>query len=292
MSDNYRAGYELGQVLAPVLIAIPALYFLSRAIGSEARSPRLANLALCCGFAGWSLSTVGEFFWVLSGLSGLIGVTLAIMALVIRRRDRGTGAVRPILGLLLSAMVLMGSAAHILLPLLIDQGLPEGEPLEEPGAGAWTYRSLEYDFQLSLPSSRWQKESPSSRSQQIAFTHPSNVQLLLESVAGRTAGDFERAAGELASSTGRVAELTAVNQQRGLNSKGCRYASFTATDRNKRAFIANSLIWCVDKQVTTASTPSGALIQLIFKGRASKRVNVELLGKTAEFILNSVEDGS
>ena len=286
MENSYDAGFQLGRYLGAALFVVLILVFLHRASRSESRSLRLANLALSCGLTGLLLPRFGDSLWVFGALSGLGGLALAIVAASARRRDEGAGLVRIIIALVISAIALLGNANHFLLPHLLDG---RRSPLEEPGASAWTHVSRTHDFQLRLPSSRWREASP-GRSR-IAFRHPSGVQLFVDSDPSQSEDDFDQRARDLAASMDRAAKGAAVNHRKGVNAKGCRYASASVMDRSDRSspiFVAASMIWCPDKQAPDLTR--GTLIHLLFEGQAGKHARAERLESTAAFIFDSVED--
>jgi hypothetical protein len=288
MNNDHDAAFQMGQMFGRGLFLLPLLYFLYRASRATTLSLQLANLALSCGLAGLLLSGLGASLGILGGLGGLAGVILAIVALSARRRDEGTGVVRPILGLVLSALATASSAATFLLPIFMDY--QRGAALEEPGASAWTYRSRVHDFQLSLPSSRWREEP--SEDGQIHFRHPARAQLLLEAVAAKDEAAFEAGAREHTAYMDGAAQGAKVEHRRGVNPKGCRYARSAVVElvegRDNPVYVASTLIWCADKQTPTA----GALVRVLFEGRPGTRATMELLQKTADFIVDSVEDGN
>jgi len=286
MNNSYDSGVRLGQYVWLALLVFLILYFLYRTSHSESRSLRFANLALCCGFAGWLLSTGGAVLWILGAVSGLSGVVLAVLALK-ARRDGGAGLVRVILALVLSAFAVLGSVSYYLIPAFIEGNWVR---LEEPDASAWIYRSKEHGFQMSLPSSRWRAISTSDG--KPGFRHPSRAQIFFDAVAGRSAEEHEERRANDASMAG-TAKGAAVKRQEGVNAKGCRYESLTAMKRYERdepIFVVTSMIWCPDKQAPTG-TPTGASISLVFEGKPGKLASPALLERNAKFILDSVEDG-
>jgi hypothetical protein len=236
------------------------------------------------------LASRDDVLAAISGLGGAAGVTLAVIALRVRKRDTGTGIVRPLLGLLFSLLAVLGGVAHFLLPILIERSrIEEGVTLEEPGVDAWTYRSVELDFQLSLPSSRWRHDP--SPNKQVSFSHPSGLTLLVDAITSEREARFDEV---VASRPSSAPEHVTVKNRRGVNPKGCRYDSKTVwgrDDRNYPIFISHSVIWCVDKQFSSASPPVGTMLELIFEGRPTRRANPEVLQKFAELIVDSVEDG-
>lgn len=279
MNNSYDAGVRLGQYVGPALFILLILYFLYRATHSDSRSLRLANLSLCCGLAGWLLSTASAVLWILAAVSGLIGVGLAVLASK-ARRDGGVGLVRVILALVLSVFAVLGGVSSYVLPALIEG---RGGHLEGPGASAWTYHSKEHGYQMRLPSSRWRAISSSDG--KPGFRHPSGAQILLDAAAGRSVEEHEE----------RLSvSMPGAKRQEGVTAKGCRYVSFTAMDRDERdqsVFVVTTRIWCRDKQAPTG-TPTGASIRLVFEGKPGKLASPELLETNAKFIIDSVEDGA
>ncbi|MFN7971865.1 MAG: hypothetical protein U0166_05885 [Acidobacteriota bacterium] len=125
------------------------LLFLVLAVQAREPSRALANLALACGALVMarpeSVVEFGRPAILLSGgvrvVLGASGFVLGGLALVRRRRDRGTGIARPVAGMLLS--ILNGLSGTLPLLLLLHPGKPAPLPLPQ------------YGIVVVLPPGRW-----------------------------------------------------------------------------------------------------------------------------------------
>jgi len=161
-----------GQFIGAILLALLPCYFLVRALRAKERSLRLANWALALGLLAFFMPermlelnpTSNPIYYVVSGVLRLVaslsGIALAILALAARRRDQGTGYVRPILGVL-ACMANLGMAAFALFFSLYPR--LEGPP--------WTFTAAAERFSIVLPSSRWEKFPETPKNHVAAFAH-------------------------------------------------------------------------------------------------------------------------
>jgi hypothetical protein len=295
--------FDIGQLVGACLWALPLLYFLYRADRAKTLSLILANLCLCCGFGAALTGSLllltslarTPLMWTAVGLVCLAGMSLGIAALVVRRRDQGTGIARPTIGLVISAFFSMGSVGGLLLPVLVDRRPARPArpaptvPLEEPGTSAWVYSSPGDSFRLRLSSSSWKMIS--SDSKQATFSHSPHMELAVEFGQRRSEADFEATAKRLTSSIdGNLKVAASAQHRQGTNASGCRYAYSTSTardDQDNPVFVADCVTWCLDQQFTVDGS-FGTLVHLSFAGA---HADMQLLARTAEYILLSVEDG-
>jgi hypothetical protein len=161
----------VGRLSAVMLFACPAVYFLVRGLGSGPRSRRLANLALFCGLTAFVMPEVAlglsptdrsGLFLVSGGvrvLLGLVGIALAVAALV-ARRNGDVGVARPVTGACFSLLHLLAGAGLLLYGLL-------GRP-----ATPWVYESPAGAFRLTLPSRQWKKSPTTGGVGVVAFVRP------------------------------------------------------------------------------------------------------------------------
>src|SRR4051794_18776542 len=98
----------VGRLVAVVLFALPAVYFLVRGLVGGSRSRRWANLSLFCGLTAFVMPEIvlglspaerpGLFLasGVARVLLAAVGIALAVAAVVARRG--GVGVARPLTG--------------------------------------------------------------------------------------------------------------------------------------------------------------------------------------------------
>ena len=278
----------VGRLIAVLLFALPAVYFLDRGLRDGPRSRRLANLALFCGLAsfilpeialGWSPANWPTFFFAsacLRVLLGFAGVALAAAALV-GRRNGTVGVARPILG-----------AGFSLMHVVVGWGLFMFISFTQPSV-PWVYQSPDNAFRLNLPSAQW-KQAESTRG--LAFTCPiprmQAAVLALE--RNQTEADFGRA---VEAFRARVAASSQLRSQakfrQGTNAAGNHYHYFTGMDSSpdgKPVFVACSVTWCPRKQI---------VIEVLFEGmprmfsQTGKAAEMKAFESSAETICLSVD---
>jgi hypothetical protein len=281
----------LGRLVATVLFACPACYFLVRGLMRAPRSRRLANLALFCGLTAWVVpeivlaqATAGRSaVFLASGavrvLLGLAGVTLAIAALG-TRRDGGVGVVRPLMG-----------AGFSLLHSVVGEALLLFGSFTRP-ATPWVYQSPDGAYRLTLPSHDWKETRTTGGVGIVAFVRP--VPRMQASVLvvrrDQTEADFARAVEAFRARVEKNPDLQGhATFREGTNAAGNRYhygSGMESGPDGKQVFVAYSVTWCPAKQM---------VIDVIFEGlpamrsQAGQAAEREAIEKAAETICLSVE---
>jgi hypothetical protein len=280
-----------GRLVAVLLFACPAVYFLARGLGGGPRSRRLANLALFCGLTAFVMPEMAlglspanhSGVFLASGavrvVLGFVGIVLAVVALV-TRRDGGVGVARPITGAGFSLLHVMAGAALLLFGSFSQPSTP------------WVYQSPDGTYRLTLPSPQW-KQSPTTRGMGVvAFVRPvPRMQASILTVKrDQTEADFGRAAEAFRTRVESNPQLRGQAKFRaGTNAAGHRYhycAGMDSSPEGKPVFVAYSVTWCSRKQM---------VIEVIFEGlptmrsETGKAAEMEAIQKAAEAICLSVE---
>jgi hypothetical protein len=282
---------HVGRLVALVLGACLALYFLVRGLSPAPRSRRLANLALFCGLTTFVMPEValgllsperpGLYF--LSGtvrlLTGLTGVALAVAALASRRRD-GTGAGRPLAGLAFSLLHGLAGSGFLLYGWMASPSTP------------WVYQSPDGSFRLTLPSRQWKETPPPSGKGVVGFVRaiPRMQAGVVRVKRPATRDEFRQAAEAFR------AYLEANPRQRGqaksrdgTTAAGNAYAYVTLMDADSEGspvFVAHSVVWSPTKEMLVEVVFEGLPAMRSESGRATEMAAFE---KAAETICLSVE---
>jgi hypothetical protein len=257
--DN--AAEQAGRLVAVVLFACPAVYFLLRGLGSGPRSRRLANLALFCGLTAFVMPEVAlglspadhSGLFLASGgvrvLLGLVGIALAVAALVTRRAG-DVGVARPVTGVSFSLLYLLAGAGLLLYGLL-------GRP-----ATPWVYESPAGAYRLTLPSRQWKKSPTTGGVGVVAFVRPvPRMQASVLTVKReQSKANFERAAEAFRKRVeSNPQQRSQARFREGTNAAGNPYHYCTlmeSTPDGKPVFVAHSVTWCPDKQMVVPA-PAG-----------------------------------
>jgi hypothetical protein len=282
----------LGRLVAVLLVALPALYFLIRGLMPGPRSRRLANLALFCGLTAFVTPeiTLGlspaerPGMFLASGaarvLLALVGIVLGVAALVIRRHGE-VGVARPVIGVGFSVLHLVVGAGL----LLFDSFAVPSKP--------WVYRSPDGAYSLTLPSQRWKQAPTKEGGPVVAFVRPllPHMQAAVQAVRRQqTEADFARTAQTFRARAESNPKLRGKAKFReGNNTSGHRYHYWTAMDSSpdgKPVYVAYSVTWSPRQQM---------VIELLFEGlptmisQAGKAAEMDAIEKAAESICLSVE---
>lgn len=282
----------VGRLVAVLLFACPAVYFLVRGLGSGPRSRCLANLALFCGLTTFVMPEIAiglspvdrSGLFLASGavrvLLGFVGIVLAVAALL-TRRDGGVGVIRPVLG-----------AGFSLLHGFIGTGLMLFSSIAQPST-PWVYQSPDGSYRLTLPSPQWKQSPSTGGGPVVAFVRPvrPRMQAAVQTVKPQqTEADFERAADAIRVRLEGNPQLRGQAKFReGANPAGHRYHYFTVMDSSpegKPVFVAYSVTWCSHKQMVIEVIFEGLPTMLSQVGKAAEREAIE---KAAETICLSVE---
>lgn len=264
-----------GIVGAQILLALPALYFLSRALQGGLPSRRMANFALACGLAAlimpeklFSMSPA-EHPALFAGIGitrvalGLAGVVLTAVA-TSRRSDGGVGPPRLLAATVLSLLhVVVGTAAL----LYADMALP-GPPR--------TYASPDGAFQLTLPGGSWEEvKEPKSV---VAFSNkrPEMFAKVRTVAREQTSSDFDALAQLMIDRIESVPRIRGkLKMEDGKTPSGNSYRYFSgldATPGGASVYAAYSVVW---------SPRSGVLVEISFEGTPKMRSTA---GKEAELM--------
>jgi hypothetical protein len=282
---------HVGRLVALVLFACLALYFLVRGLSPARRSRRLANLALFCGlsvfvmpeaaFGLLSPERPGAYFvsGALRLVLALIGVVLAVLALASRRRD-ATAAGRPVTALAFCFLQGLAGGALLLYGWMASPSTP------------WVYQAPDGSFRLTLPSRQWKETAPPSGKGLVGFVCPlPHMQVGVVRVRRPAAkNDFREAAEAFLAYLEKNPKLRGTSKNReGSTPDGNAYAYVTLMDPSADGtpvFVAHSLVWSPTKEM---------LVELMFEGLPAMRSEVgrttELAAfeKAAETICLSVE---
>jgi hypothetical protein len=295
MDESYQL---LGRLIALLLAACLASYFLVRGVNATSRSLRLANFALACGLfafvlpervfdVGSSKAVVFLVSGVIHAIIGCTGVLLAAAA-IWARRDGEAGIVRIVLGILFSVLHVGMSGALLLYGGIAQESerIAEGEPESDQ----WVYASPDGAFRLTLPSRDWQ-EVGATKKKWCAAAFRKKPPLALQAIVLRA----ERAQSkstydDAVKSLRKRAETESQHRFRdGTNAAGNTYSFCTLMDAGpagEQVFVGHSIVWCPKRQVIVEVIVEGIHKIASETGRA---VEKEAFAKAAEFICLSVE---
>lgn len=155
-TQSYRVGVKVGEVLGLLIISLPAVLCLQKAIKTPWGSRRYAWLAAFMGLLflcqielllGTRKSPGGVFISAVTRtLIGTVGGIFALRSLLVRGKDHQVGWMGPcVAGLLCVFHGLMG-LSMLLLPVMTAVARP-GE--------SWVYQSNSDGYSLTLPTKRW-----------------------------------------------------------------------------------------------------------------------------------------
>jgi hypothetical protein len=262
----------MGSLLAALLLAMPAVYFLASAFRAAPRSRRLADLALFCGLAafalpelalGWSPADQSGILLASGAIRiilGFIGVALAVGAFVLRH-DAGVGVVRPLLAFGFSLLhVLMGLG----LLLFVNVANP---------STPWTYQFADGEFSVTLPSSQW-REARDTPGPAFVCLAPRMQAKVIGIRREQTEADFTRAVEGIRARVTAHSGFSQVKFQEGTNAAGNRFHYFSAVESDaegNRIFVAQSVTLCSRQQ---------AILEVLFEGLFRNRSTI---GKKTEF---------
>lgn len=278
----------VGRLIAALIFASPAIYFLDRGLRAGARSRRLADLALFCGLAafvlpeialGWSPAERSGIF-LASGAAriviGIAGITLAITALLLRQ-DGGVGVVRPMLG-----------TGFSLFHVLIGSGLLLFVNFAHPST-PWTYQSPDGAFRLTLPSSQW-RQAQNGAGPAFVCPIPRMHAKVIALKQEQTEADFARTVEGVRAHVAASSELSRQAKfQEGTNAAGNPHLFFTAMDSSpegKQVYVAHSVTWCARQH---------AVVEVLFEGlvrnrsQFGKATELGAFEKSAATICQSIE---
>ena len=272
-----------------VLLALPALYFLARALQGGPPSRRSANFALACGLAAlimpekllqWSPAEYPALFIALGigrVVLGVAGLVLAALAMS-QRGDGGVGSPRLLAATVMSLLhVVVGTAAL----LYADTALP-GPPR--------LYASPDGAFRLRLPAGRWE-EVPEPKSV-VAFSNkqPEMFAKVRTVAREQASSDFDALAQLMIERIDSVPRLRGkLEMEDGTTASGNSYRYFSGLDRAAEGgpvYAAYSVVW---------SPRTGVLVEISFEGKpkmlstAGKSAELETIEQAARTICLSVE---
>ena len=284
--DITELGIRLGM---QVLLAMPACYFLARALQGGLPSRRRANLALACGLAALVMPEklfplpLAEYpaLFIALGIArvvlGIAGLVLAALAMA-RRGDGGVGSPRLLAATMVSMLHAMLGIAAL---LYADTELP-GPPR--------VYASPGGAFELTLPAGRW-KEVVAPKCV-VAFSNkqPEMFAKVRTVAREQTASDFEALAQLMIERIDSLPRLRGkFDMEDGKTPSGNSYRYFCGLDQNqegKPIYGAYSVVW---------SPRTGVLVEISFEGlpqtlsAAGKAAELETIEQAARTICLSVE---
>jgi hypothetical protein len=261
-------------VMSRCVLFVPAAYFVWAARRAKLRSNRLANLGLCVAIAGGSVSelvaflVVGRLFDILATCAvGLGAVGLASAAFYYRRFDGG-GAVRPIIAVVLGALM-----CNIALTSIPDVW-------KTWASSPWTYHAADGSYELTLPSRRWHQDVLASYPSLISFASSTPIIMnatVLSVEHDKTERDFAAATAKGLAHLERAPGSHADSYD-GVNASGNHYRYFTMeidpklVDLNiedpkvkqlvKRTMLADCYTWSPKTQVLVEVVIQSALMSL------------------------------
>jgi hypothetical protein len=281
----------LGRLVAVLLFACPAFYFLIRGLGNGPRSRRLANLSLFCGLLAFVMPETAlglipadsSGLFLASGavrvLVGFVGIALAVAALV-ARSDGGVGVARPVTGAGFSLLHMLAGGGLLLFGFFAQPSTP------------WVYQSPDGAFRVTLPSPQWKQSPTTGGVGVVAFVRlvPRMQASVLTVKRDQTQADFGRAAEAVR------ARVESNPQQRGqatfregTNAAGNRYRYCTLMESGsggQPVFVAHSVTWCPSKKMVIEVLFEGLPTMRSQTGRAAEMESIE---RSAETICLSVE---
>jgi hypothetical protein len=263
---------------------ILALWFSKKALSASTKSRKLAYVSVVLGILAlfYLEKSVGlrptddplvfRISGTLRALLGLAGISLAVAALIIRRRDRGTGLIVPIVGGALSLTHLAMGLAFFYFASLASLGSPLAT-----GSTAWTYRSSEYGFTITLPSDYW-KGGESNDPSHFGFEDSMHSMHVGIKVVKEDRKGFDAAVKHLHKIVDDSPDSTTNSQSEGFTASGHPYAYITVLEKGDKGhsiFVGISYVWCEEK---------GIMVQVIFEGmqRMESEIGKESEGKLFE----------
>lgn len=149
---------DLGPICPVFLLGAGIVWLLVRLRNAESRPERIGIAATACGVGGFIPALWAPVFkdpgdtafliclGIMTLLLAVAAVATAIWALRVRRANRQGSALYPVLGIacgvanLLCGSGILAMGSRVLVPT-------GGEP--------WTWRSEQYEFEVTIPSDRW-----------------------------------------------------------------------------------------------------------------------------------------
>lgn len=285
------------QVLVAIAFAIPPLIFLGRGLMVGPRSRRFANFALFFGLLTFVMPEITVGFgaekrptlFVISGVVraafGLIGLALAVTALL-TRRDGGTGVARPLIGLGFNLL-------HVAFAVgLVVVGTAVQPPPTGPGGTEWVYQPPHSDYRLTLPSSDWKEVPPVGGVGEASFTltYPRTFCTVWEPLRSKSEADFMGMVTEFRAMTkGNPNLLGEPTHWEGKNPAGHHCYLSTTFERGpfgRTLFTAFALTWCAEKKQVVKMALQG---EVISSSLTVRETELTAMGAAAERILLSVE---
>jgi len=267
-----------------IFAGVLALWFSKKALSASTKSRKLAFGSVVLGILAFFYleKSVGlrptddplvfRISGTLRALLGLAGISLAVAALIIRRRDRGTGLLVPIVGGALSLTHLAMGLAFFYFASLASLGSPLAT-----GSTAWTYRSSEYGFTITLPSDYW-KGGASNDPSHFGFEDSMHSMHAGVKVVKEDRKGFEAAVKHLHEIVAESPDSSTNSQSEGFTASGYPYTYITVLEKGDKGhsiFVGISYVWCEDK---------GIMVQVILEGmqRMESEMGKESEGKLFE----------
>jgi hypothetical protein len=278
-----------GTIGALIVLALPALYFIVRALQGGLPSRRLANFGLACGLGAFIMPETlfrlspadYPLLFVAIGITrvalGLAGLVLVGLAMS-RRSDGGVGSFRLLAGSLLSVLHAMIGTAALLYADVAAPGTPQ------------IYSAPDGAFQLTLPSRRWEKVQRADSVVAFAHTLPDMQARVRTLSRDQNESDFDALAQlmiERIDSFPRTKGKLAMED--GTTPDGCSYRYFSGLDETRDGepvYAAYSVVWNPRTKV---------LLEISFEGlpkmksRAGKDAELRTIQEAARTICLSAQ---
>ena len=138
---------------------------------------------------------------------------------------------------------------------------------------AWTYRSPDHGFRITLPSSDWQEVR--MKGEALAFANKKHSTAVGVGVGKGDAEDFRKSVRKMKDylEGNRVEVVEGPQYSEGETEAGNPYALWTMQakgDRGDTVFVARSLVWCKDKGLIVSVTLEGPLTMRSQTGRGQE----------------------
>lgn len=290
--DSIESSRAFADLIVRLLLVLPPVYFLVRALSAESRSRRLANFALLCGllaltlpedaickFAGVSRSPVLLVSGVARVALACTGIVLAVFAFR-ARGDGGVSGARPIFAGILSALHLLSGVGMLIFGSVGTPGTP------------WVYQFKDGLWSMTLPSKSWQQVADPSHPGRITFVHPRPYAsaIVMEVIPNQSEEDYTRIAADIRKSIeANLGESKRPEWRQVTNAakNPCQYVSAVEKpDSNQPVFVAQSTTWCRQKNVVVEIVIE---CPLTMRSEIARSATLEAMQRDAEAICMSVE---
>jgi len=272
-----------GMWFANLLFLGIAFYFFVRARSDKEASARYADYSIACGALAFfspelplRLNAMHQsvFFWIAPALRCGVGITgsiLAIKAYSRRTVDKGTGALRPTIGLCLSLLLVLAGASVPAIRLLLKSN-------DTP----WTFQAPDQSFSMTFPSNQWQQQQNAGKAiAEFSCRSTTPMRLLLFTTAISNGDDFSAYTQERHAFLDKLPGHAdfAVRDQSGQTTGGdpCMYLTTqtTSSDGGMQCYFCMAIVWLKPRNLAVVMMSEGPLRMLSQTGRASEWASYE-----------------